>query len=121
MSEDKLHKIPLHMMEIMLEDMQCLMNELLRGALDPEKILGFIETMGCNVFRFPGSMPNKAGLSPYKVLGLDKSASDEEVKQRYRQLVHKLHPDTADMEGTEPLFSLVTSAYEQISKEREWS
>ena len=30
---------------------------------------------------------------PYKVLGLDRNASDEEIKAAYRELVKKYHPD----------------------------
>lgn len=121
MGEDKLYKIPLHMMEVMLEDMHGWMNDLLKGTLDPEKIMGFIEAMGFNVSQFSGSMQNQTGLNPYQVLGLDKSASDEQIKHRYRELLHKLHPDTAGARGTEFLFTLVMAAYKQISKERGWS
>ena len=61
-----------------------------------------------------------AGMDSYQVLGLDKSVTDDQVKKRYREMVIKLHPDTAGVKGTEFLFQLVTAAYQQISKEREW-
>ena len=32
-------------------------------------------------------------MDPYKVLGLEPGASDEEVKQAYRRLAKKYHPD----------------------------
>ncbi len=121
MGKDRIYRIPLRMMEVMLEEMHDQMNDLLKGTLDPEKIIGFIEAMGFNMSQFSGLMPNQAGFSPYKVLGLDKSASDEEIKRRYRELLHKLHPDTAGARGTEFLFTLVMAAYKQISKERGWS
>ena len=121
MSEDREHRIPLRMMEVMLEEMHGWMNDLLRDTLDPEKIMGFIEAMGFNVSQFPGAMQNQSGLNPYQVLGLDKSASDEEIKHRYRELLRKLHPDTAGTRGTEFLFTLVMAAYKQISRERGWS
>ena len=59
-------------------------------------------------------------LDPYQVIGLEKSALDEQVKKRYRELAMKLHPDTAGIEGTGFLFRLVTAAYQQISRERGW-
>ena len=30
---------------------------------------------------------------PYKVLGVSRDASDDEIKQAYRNLVRKYHPD----------------------------
>ena len=60
------------------------------------------------------------GINAYRVLGLDKAVADDQVKKRYREMVVKLHPDTAGVKGTEFLFQLVTAAYQQISKERGW-
>ncbi len=60
------------------------------------------------------------GIEPYRVLGLDKSATDDQVKRRYRELVVKLHPDTAGVEGTGFLLQVVVAAYQQIAKERRW-
>ncbi|MBF4481818.1 MAG: J domain-containing protein [Dehalococcoides mccartyi] len=69
-------------------------------------------------------MGNQSSRTPcidsYQVLGLDKSVTDDQVKKRYRELVVRLHPDTAGVKGTEFLFQLVTAAYQQISKERGW-
>ena len=31
---------------------------------------------------------------PYRVLGISETASDEEIKQAYRRLAKKYHPDT---------------------------
>ncbi|MET0060328.1 MAG: J domain-containing protein [Dehalococcoides sp.] len=60
------------------------------------------------------------GIDSYQVLGLDKAVTDDQVKKRYRELVVRLHPDTAGVQGTEFLFQLVTAAYQQISKVRGW-
>ena len=66
-----------------------------------------------------GNQPGgKADIDPYRVLGLEKTATYEDVKKRFRELVGKLHPDTAGVKGTVFLFQLVTAAYQQISKER---
>jgi len=62
----------------------------------------------------------QSGLDPYRILGLDRSASDEEIKKRYRELLHKLHPDTAGVEGTGFLLQMVLTAYETIKRERGW-
>ena len=81
------------------------MEEVMKGIIDPAE-------MG----RFAG----QSGADPYRVLGLDRSASDEEVKRRFRELARVLHPDTSGGEGTEFLFKLVNLSYEQISRERGW-
>ncbi len=59
-------------------------------------------------------------LDPYRVLGLTRSASDEEVRKRYRELLRHLHPDTAGVEGTEALLQVVMAAYGMIKKDRNW-
>ncbi|ACZ61383.1 J domain-containing protein [Dehalococcoides mccartyi] len=63
---------------------------------------------------------HQAVVDPYRVIGLDKTSADDQVKKRYRDLMVKLHPDTAGVKGTEFLFQLVMAAYQQISKERGW-
>ena len=52
---------------------------------------------------------------PYKVLGLSPDASDEEVKQAYRRLARKYHPDRNpdDPEAAKKM-QQVNAAYEQI-------
>ncbi len=60
----------------------------------------------------------------YKILEIDKSATNSEIKKAYRNMVKKYHPDkviTQDMaikKGAEEKFKQVQSAYEQIQKER---
>jgi DnaJ-class molecular chaperone len=60
------------------------------------------------------------GVDPYRILGLQRADPDDQVKKRYREMVAKLHPDTAGVKGTEFLFQLVLAAYQQISRERGW-
>lgn len=52
---------------------------------------------------------------PYKVLGVSPSASDEEIKQAYRRLAKKYHPDLnpGDQEAARRMKE-VNAAYEQI-------
>jgi len=51
----------------------------------------------------------------YEVLGVDRSATPEEVKKAYRQLARRYHPDVSDESNTEALFKEVNEAYEVIS------
>jgi curved DNA-binding protein CbpA len=62
----------------------------------------------------------QGGFDPYRVLSLERLASDEEVKKRYRELLIKLHPDTAGIRGTDFLLQMMIAAYQQIAKERGW-
>lgn len=67
-----------------------------------------------------GQHVHRVGVDPYQVLGLEKTATGDQVKRRYRELAVMLHPDTAKGRGTEFLFYLVTAAYQQINRERGW-
>ncbi|EAQ85730.1 hypothetical protein CHGG_06983 [Chaetomium globosum CBS 148.51] len=52
----------------------------------------------------------------YKVLGLDKQASDRQIKSAYRQLSKKYHPDKNPNDSTaHDKFVLVAEAYEALS------
>lgn len=63
--------------------------------------------------------------SDYKVLGLEKEATDEEVKKAYRKMAIKFHPDkVAQMgeeyqKGAKEKFQQIQDSYEAIKKRRE--
>src|SRR6266704_1853119 len=53
---------------------------------------------------------------PYAMLGLPRSATAEEIKQTYRSLAKKLHPDlNPGKAAIEQQFKEVTAAYELLS------
>ena len=62
--------------------------------------------------------------SAYKILGIDSSATDEEVKKAYREMAKKNHPDLVSNLGeevrqaAEKKFQEVNAAYEAIKKQR---
>jgi molecular chaperone DnaJ len=60
---------------------------------------------------------------PYQVLGVSRSASDEDIKKAYRSLSRKYHPDAnvnnPNKDLAEEKFKQVQQAYDQIMKERQ--
>lgn len=60
--------------------------------------------------------------NPYQVLGVSPNATDEEIKQAYRDLARKYHPDKyrdsdlADLAGEK--MKEINAAYEEIQKQR---
>ena len=53
---------------------------------------------------------------PYKILGVDKSASDKEIKKAYRKLAKENHPDK--VEGNEDKFKEIADAYETLGNQQ---
>lgn len=66
----------------------------------------------------------KSAISSYKILEIEKTATDTEVKKAYREMAKKYHPDKLQhmdevyRKGAEDKFRKVQEAYESIQKER---
>lgn len=61
-------------------------------------------------------------MDPYAVLGVSRSASEEEIKKAYRQLSRRYHPDAnvnnPNKAQAEEKFKQIQAAYQQIMKEK---
>ena len=74
-----------------------------------------------------GSIKNmfiKSTDSAYKILGVDRNITNEELKKAYRQMAIKYHPDKVNYLGEDirkkakEKFQKINEAYENIKKER---
>ena len=52
----------------------------------------------------------------YKILGIEKNATKEEIKKAFRRLAHKYHPDKGN--GNEEKFKEVNEAYQVLSDDK---
>jgi curved DNA-binding protein len=50
----------------------------------------------------------------YKVLGVERNATQADIKKAYRHLAHKYHPDISKVNGAEEKFKEVAQAYETL-------
>lgn len=94
--------------------------------LELQTILTISNYLGVNHADFESlkAMYFKDTESDYKILEIDKSASDEDIKKAYRKMAIKYHPDKVTALGEEVAkaanekFQKVQQAYENIKKER---
>ena len=88
-----------------------------------KEIAGYLR-VNRNDFESIMAMFIKSVDNSYKILEIEKSATDEEVKRAYRNMAKKYHPDKVITEneaikkGAEEKFKQVQKAYEQIQAER---
>eukprot|EP00936_MAST-01D_sp_MAST-1D-sp1_P001568 g1568.t1 len=57
----------------------------------------------------------QCGKNPYKILGLERDATDADVKKAYRKLALKFHPDKNAAPGAEDAFKAVSNAFATLS------
>jgi curved DNA-binding protein len=50
----------------------------------------------------------------YKILGVEKNASEDDIKKAYRKLARKYHPDVSKLAGTEEKFKDISEAYQTL-------
>ncbi len=88
-----------------------------------QEIAGYLR-VGSYDFESIKAMFVKSADTAYKILEIEKSASDDEVKSAYRKMAKKYHPDKvitqdeAIKRGAEEKFKQVQKAYEDIQRER---
>jgi len=119
----ELQELPQRWFDELQQEMSKWTQALLKDAFNPAKMMEFLRTTGLDLSRLSqmfgrmaqtGTIP---GFDPYVVLGLDRSASDEQVRRAYRDMMMKIHPDRAGKEMNF-LATLVNAAYKAICKER---
>lgn len=88
-----------------------------------QSIAGFL-ALNNRDFESIKAMFFKSADNAYKILEIEKSATDAEVKKAFRTMAKKYHPDKlqhmdeAYRNGAEDKFRMVQEAYEKIQKER---
>ena len=95
------------------------LREAAMGELE-DALSGLLQNFGVSPAAFAQMLQSRRRWDPYRLLGLEPNASDEEVKKRYLELARRLHPDVGG-EATQELFKLVQAAYDEIKRQRGFS
>ncbi len=66
----------------------------------------------------PKLVPMKMGKDYYKILGIAKGATEDDIKKAYRKMALKFHPDKNKAPGSEEKFKEIAEAYEVLSDKR---
>ena len=99
---------------------------------EEEMILGIAREMGLSQADYQScratfmAARGEPEVSPYEVLGVSPSASDDEVRKAHRRLVREYHPDVAKAKGLPDDFldfahekmSAINEAWSRVKKER---
>jgi hypothetical protein len=120
MRQDPLSRLSQRWLKALEEELANWLQEIPKDTLDPAAFMAFAKSFGVDPSRLAGMAAGTSAVDPYRILGLQKSASDEEIKKRYHEMLRHLHPDTAGIKGTEALLQMVIAAYEMIKGEKGW-
>ena len=96
------------------------------SKIEIEKLLEFTNYLKISKIDFESikAMFFKSSDSDYKILEVDKSCTNDEIKKAYRDLAKKHHPDKVQNLGevyvnaAKEKFSKIQAAYENIKKQR---
>ena len=50
----------------------------------------------------------------YEVLGVDKNASEEDIKRAFRKKAKQYHPDVSDERGTDRIMKKINWAFDEL-------